>query len=168
MRRHCVQDAAGGNGSAAAGWMAPMPIDPLITLGGKYAHRCPPVMQNRSICHKKSIKALPGISGPPGPRATADYRSSNYRVGGICPAAHSTTMPTLQLRCIPNSHCITAHDLEPWVHFQQTQGRSLHCTTRPLQLGQTVALEETLIQSEQSHIKSQSGAVEVEVAPTTG
>ena len=145
-----------------------MPIDPLITLGGKYAHRCPPVMQNRSICHKKSIKALPGISGAPGPRATADYRSSNYRVGGICPAAHSTTMPTLQLRCIPNSHCITAHDLEPWVHFQQTQGRSLHCTTRPLQLGQTVALEETLLQSEQSHIRAQSGAVEVEVAPATG
>ena len=68
----------------------------------------------------------------------------------------------------PQSHYITAYDIEPVIHFQQTQGRSLHCTTQPLQLGQTVALEETLIQSEQSHIRAQSGAVEVEVALATG
>ena len=144
-----------------------MPIDPLITLGwGEIRSPLP-------ACNAKPIHLSQKVNQGTArdlrrPRATADYRSSNYRVGGICPAAHSTTMPTLQLRCIPNSHCITAHDLEPWVHFQQTQGRSLHCTTRPLQLGQTVALEETLLQSEQSHIRTQSGAVEVEVAPTTG
>ena len=63
---------------------------------------------------------------------------------------------------------ITAHDLELWVHFQQTQGRSLHCTTRSLRLGQAVAPEKTLIQSQQSHIRAQSGVVEEEVAPTTG
>ena len=63
---------------------------------------------------------------------------------------------------------ITAHDLEPLMHFQQTQGRSLHCTTRSLRLGQAVAPEKTLIQSQQSHIRAQSGVVEEEVAPTTG
>ena len=74
----------------------------------------------------------------------------------------------IEMQCMHPKMSITAHDLEPLMHFQQTQGRSLHCTTRSLRLGQTVALEETLIQSEQSHIRAQSGAVEVEVAPATG